>query len=286
MARAIISPCLYMYGGDIINFFELETVLSFIEQYLDIGIDNIDGSILGENNWYKIPPFNLNLYNSFTTVIVPLLTKLRRRGNDVAIDTSDIEYSIDAKYAVSNETEVQCIVKYITQTINQDNVIMFVGNINRNIGDYLNFTINDSKIKIPVITDVWLDESGNFNSYLLEKDKPSNKIFPHKDVCSKLAEYVYAAKDASLYSKYGDIIAQRNGYYKLPYSTNQYKNVPYYRSKDKTYTICIDLLHGTYEVFKKSGHTYEDYQGEYGFDGNHIENKLSTPENHKCYRKY
>ena len=92
-----------------------------------------------------------------------------------------------------------------------------------------------------------------------------NNIFPYKELCFKIGSTTLEIGNKSLFKQYAKIIAERNGYHKLRYSSRQYKNVPYYIRDDEEYIICVDTLHGLFEVFQKSGSTYENYKGEYDF---------------------
>ena len=113
-----------------------------------------------------------------------------------------------------------------------------------------------------------------------------NNIFPYKELCFKIGSTTLEIGYKSLFKQYAKIIAERNGYHKLPYSSRQYKNVPYYIRDDEEYIICVDTLHGLFEVFQKSGSTYENYKGEYDFSCNKVSGKTSSSETHICYKYY
>lgn len=167
------------------------------------------------------------------------------------------------------------------------NKILFLGESNYNFTpQYIKIVILLNNFNIPVVKNVWLDESGNFNNFIKESVKNYKEVFPCKTLCTQIGNKKIKIGDKSLFKKYAKIIAERNGYHKLPYSSRQYKKVPYYMRNDEEYIICVDTLHGFFEVFKKLGNTYEDYKGEYDFSCNKVSGKTSSSKTHICYKYY
>lgn len=180
--------------------------------------------------------------------------------------------------------EFNCILNCIYQS-NQEN-LLFVGSINKDINDILVFLLNGRTVNISVVKNVWLDESGHFDNLIKEDIKDYTNVFPCKELCCKIGSTILEIGNKALFKKYAKIIAERNGYHKLPYSSRQYKNVPYYMRNDGEYIICVDTLHGLFEVFQKTGSTYESYKGEYDFSCNEVSGKTSSSETHICYKSY
>lgn len=285
MVSAILSPCLYLKDNELKNLGELIEVLEFINEFLNIDFNLPNTSILHENNWYSLPKYKPIIYNQFTTIIVPLLKKLCKNFTSIYIMDNDIKYSIpDKEYLITDEEEFNAIVNYIYQY--QKEYLLFVGNANKDIDEKLNITVKEAVFSIPVIKNVWLDESGYFDNFIKEDIKDYDDIFPCKKLCSKIGNEILEIGNKALFKKYGKIVAKRNGFHKLPYTSRQYKNVPYYMRNDQEYIVCIDTLHGFYEVFHKSGSKYEDYKGEYDFSCNKVYGKISPSETHICYKSY
>lgn len=225
----------------------------------------------------------------FSQHILPKLCELSENGTEYSIEDiiSLDEIVLSDNFCITNKSEFELMSSYIYYK--NQNCIIFLGNPNYNFeNSYLdfNFTLKGNDFKIPVIKNPWFDETGNFDSFVLEKIKKHDEPFPCKAICEKIGKLEIKQSDRASYEKYGNIVAKRNGYYRVPYTTRQYKDVPYYKRNDSEYIICLDMLHGTFEVFKRQGSKYEDYKGEYDFCGNHIENKKSDPNTHKCYRYY
>lgn len=284
MVNGILSPCLYISNGEITNLGQLIEVLDFISSYLDIRLDSIDSSILSEENWYAFPKYKPTIYNQFTILVVPLLKKLVNRSNKIHLDKSNIEYNIfNNEFVITDYDEFNIIAQYIS--ITKEEMLLFVGHKNENIEKLLEISINDKSYKIPIIKNVWYDDTGNYNNHIKKDVKNYNSVFPCQILCSKIGKEILETGNKSLYKKYAKIIAERNCYIKLQYDSRQYKNVPYYIRNDKEYILCVDTLHGTFEVFKKTGSTYDDYRGEYDFSCNKIIGKTSSSENHICYKK-
>lgn len=285
MVNSILSPCLYLKDNELKNLGELIEVLEFISDFLNVDINLSELSILHESNWYSLPKYKPIVYNQFTTFVVPLLKKLINKTNILPVTDENVKYSIsDNQYLITDCEEFNCILNCISQTTKSH--LLFVGNINKNIKDVFDFIINGVSFNIPVVKSVWLDESGHFDNLIKEDVKDYDNVFPCKELCCKIGNTVLEIGNKALFKKYAKIIAERNGYHKLPYSSRQYKNVPYYMRNDEEYIICVDTLHGLFEVFQKTGSTYESYKGEYDFSCNEVSGKTSSSETHICYKSY
>lgn len=287
MVNAILSPCLYLKNNELTNIGELIEVLEFIDDYLATNFILSNSSILYEDNWYSLPKYKHTVYNQFTTLVVPLLRKLIKRENSNIIHATEkyMTYSVsDPQYFITDSEEFNCILNCIYQS-NQEN-LLFVGSINKDINDILVFLLNGRTVNISVVKNVWLDESGHFDNLIKEDIKDYTNVFPCKELCCKIGSTILEIGNKALFKKYAKIIAERNGYHKLPYSSRQYKNVPYYMRNDGEYIICVDTLHGLFEVFQKTGSTYESYKGEYDFSCNEVSGKTSSSETHICYKSY
>lgn len=286
MVTALLSPCLYIENNEIKNLTQLFEVLDFTNSFLDAKLGFSASSILAIENWFSFPQYKQSIYNQFSTLIVPLLKKILCNYTSNEFSNDDIDYKIsDKKYIITDAKEFNNLLQYILCTKADEEYLLFVGKSNIEIDNFLNLYIRGIEIKLPIIKELLFDKTGNYNQYIKESVKNYNEPFPCKDLCLDIGKQILETGNKSLYKKYGKIIAERNGFLKLPYSSKQYKNVPYYIRRDKEYVICIDTLHGTFEVFKKTfGDTYKDFRGEYDFSCNKIEDKNSSSSTHICYK--
>ena len=185
MVTSILSPCLYLKDNELKNLGELIEVLEFITNYLNIDFELSDSSILHENNWYSLPKYKQTVYNQFTTFVVPLLKKINNRTNIIHVIDKNVEYYIsDKQYLITDCEEFNCILNCICQTTKKH--LLFVGSINKNIDDVLGITVNGISSNIPVVKNVWFDESGHFDSLIKEDIKDYSNIFPCKELCCKI----------------------------------------------------------------------------------------------------
>lgn len=286
--RIIFSPCLLYENEDFFDWMNLRETLSFISEYLDCVLDTYEGSFFHKDSWYSNPRCDVNMMTYFSKNIFPLLCELSGKGTSYSFDNfiSLSEIEIDKSFKITNKTEFKLLISYIYE-INRD-CIVFVGTPNYEFkNSYLDLHMKDIIIQVPIIKNPWVDETGHFDFFISEEIKNYDEPFPCKAICKEIGSIRIDKGNRALYEKYGDIIAKRNGYSKLPYTKNQYKAVPYYKRHDNEYIICLDMLHGTFEVFKKQqGTRYENYKGEYDFCGNYIKAKKSDANTHKCYKYY
>lgn len=106
MVNAILSPCLYLKHSELTNLGELIEVLEFITDYLEIGFNLSNSSVLHESNWYSVPKYKPTVYNQFTTFVVPLLKKLYSRTEIVATIEEELKYCIpDDQYLITDYEE-------------------------------------------------------------------------------------------------------------------------------------------------------------------------------------
>lgn len=288
--QIIFSPCLLYENENFFDWQNLYDTLKFIYDFLDCKLVTYKGSFFHIESWYTKPKCDVNMMNYFSQHILPYLQKLSEDGEIFSLTENLIplnEVLIDSDFKVTNKEEFELILSYLY--FYNINCLMFVGLPNYN---YLNTKLCINYINanenrhLLLIKNPWLDETGYFNSIIKKEVINFNNIFPCKELCTKIGLNKLETGNISQYKKYGEIIALRNKYYKLPYSDRQYKNVPYYMRYDGKYIICLDTLHCTYEVFKRTGSKYEDYQGEYNFSCEKIISKSSPSESHICYKYY
>lgn len=287
MQRIVFSPCLLYDNEDFYDWHILYNTLDFIEKYLDCELDTYEGSFFHCDSWYSNPECDLSLMNYFSQSILPSLQNLSEKGTQYKIDsvvTLD-QVDLDSDFKITNRHEFELLLSYIYYH-NKD-CVLFVGNKNIKYKKYsLNIFFSQKmiNIKLPIVKNPWLEESENFNHFIKEDIKNYKEIFPCKPLCQKMLEIEIEVGDKSNFKKYAEIVAFRNGYYRLSYSSSQFKNVPYYRRNDEEFTICVDTLHGFFETFQKTGSTYGKYTGEYDFSCNEVSGKSSSSENHICYK--
>ena len=281
----LLSPCLFLKDGQIQNLAQLCNVLSFTDNYLDAEVDVPIDSVLSEDKWFSFPTYQLSVFNQFSTMIVPLLSRISKMvPTKNAVKTTSLCKLQDSLYICTDEQEMEYLFRYLSDRKDVTDLLLFVGNINFQIGDELALTIDGDLHKLPIVKDPWLDETGHFDTCISENVKDYTEPFPCKCLCTVLGEQTIEIGNKSLYHKYGGIIAKRNGFSKCSYTSQQYKNVPYYIRDDKKFSISIDDLHGTFEVFVRTHGDSYDYKGEYDFSCNEITNKKSSNENHKHHK--
>ena len=272
--KIMLSPCMICDNNKMYNWMYLSNILDFICQYLDCGLDTIAGSFYHEDSWYTPPVCDVNMHALFTTDIIPKLLKLLKKGTAYTLD--DIENICDyqilnSDFIVTDEKQMDLVLKY-TLHVNKD-YILFVGKDNYGMNsDNLEISINGNNFIIPVVKDPYTEKSGHFDTFI--KDNQNKDVFCNSDLCVQLdremKDLVKRSNgvNSSLYKKYGEIIAKRNGYKKYTPQNPFYEDTKYFIRHDGKYIISIDLLHGHFEVFE--GNSKQQWIGEYNFSGKKI----------------
>ena len=129
--RIMLSPCMICENEDIYDWTLLDKTLDFINEYLECGLDSVEGSIFHEDSWYTPPACTLNMYSFFTTNIFPKLQNLLCKGSEYRL--SDLEqidtYSVkNPDFIITHFEEMELLARY-TANIRQD-YILFVGKPN------------------------------------------------------------------------------------------------------------------------------------------------------------
>lgn len=288
MAKLIISPCLYIKDNKISNLAELYELLDFVDKYLDIGLDSIKQSILCEDNWFKIPPYDITMYNFFIIKIIPLLRRLWDKGG-VPLDVNIIENCrIQEDYYVTDEYEFKLMLSYIFEQ--EASYLLGLGTLNNHIkNELICEQLNPVKTikSVPVVSNVWLDETGNYDDYISKAIAQEDEVFVNKVICSKFKQYVNekvqglsSNEKPTIYKYYGKIIAKRNNFIQFNPS-DSHKDTIYFRRYDGKYIISVDTMHGTFEVFNSSLKTSK--HAEYDFNCKQItqKNKNKHKKQHK-----
>lgn len=272
--KIMLSPCMVCENEEIYDWMLLNDTLDFINNYLECGLDSIEGSIFHQDSWYTPPAFKLNMYSLFTTSIFPKLVGLLQKGDMYSLsDLKKIDkYFIkNSDFRITNLKEMELLVRYTT-TINKD-YILFVGKPNYGLdNEILEMSVDGKDILIPIVKDPYTQKSNCFDSFI--KENGNNEIFANADLCFKLDQEMkekakkISGSKGSLYKKYGEIIALRNGFLEY-FPKNPYnRDTKYFIRKDKKYILSIDLLHGHYEVFE--GNFRKIWIAEYNFSGQRL----------------
>lgn len=153
MQKIMLSPCLICENEEIYDWVMLEDTLKFINNYLECGLDSVEGSIFHMNSWYTPPAFCVNMYNYFTACIFPLLSDLLKKGEVYSVE-KDIESKYkdiqNSDFIITNYDEVNILI-YYTQYINND-YVMFVGKPNYKLKEqYIEILSEKKMMKIPVV---------------------------------------------------------------------------------------------------------------------------------------
>lgn len=297
MQKIILSPCLVCENENIYDWTLLEDTLFFINNFLDCGIDSIEGSIFHPNSWYTPPSFCLNMFNYFTSTIFPILNELLRKGDEFIIGKGvGTEYEIlNKEFTVTNNNEMDLIAYYLKH-INK-NPLMFIGKINYGLKDaLLKMSFDKEILEIALIKNPWLEETESFNKFIKNSLNENSCIFPNKNLCTQLnelmkteAKLISGVLKGSHYKKYGKIIAYRNNFVDYPVCDPFEPETDYYIRNDGKYILSVDLIHGTFEVFYGSN---ELWFAEYNFLGEELEAPTTRKElddmrqNHRIHKRH
>lgn len=278
--KIMLSPCMVCENEEIYDWMLLNDTLDFINKYLDCGLDSIESSIFHEYSWYMPPAFTLNMYSFFTTNIFPKLLDLLRKGD--AYSLSDLKksgtyYIKNSDFRVTNQKEMELLIRY-TANINKD-YVLFVGKSNYGLrSDTLDLSVDGNDLLIPVVKEPYTEKSNCFNSFI--KENGSEEIFVNSDLCVKLDQEMkeqaitISGPKGSLYKKYGEIIALRNGFSEYHPKNPYNKDTKYFIRKDGKYILSIDLLHGHFEVYE--GNAGKLWIAEYNFSGKRLSSSNMT----------
>ncbi len=294
MSFCVLSPCLlknedgdFCESEELLNSFSI--TINFILNNLNIKLLVHEQSVLFRLYPF-IPPFNdVSLATYFAANIANNLKILLADGfivydSDVKRRIGSIDWEIDDSYVSVDEHECELLCQCVAFV--DSNIIEFVGKTNYRCSDKISITINQNIHTVDIVKDIYTDLTGHFDKYIeINNANALKEVFPNKHICKKLVRQIPDERDSSVYHKYADVIAKRNGYTRMPHDSRWHKdNAPHYCRMDKEYIIVLDDVHGTFEVFNN---TTKDptYINEYGFNGELVSTKTSDPETHKFFRQ-
>lgn len=293
--KVILSPCLYMKGTQDFCLFSLTETLMFIYDNLIGGLDDYEKAFYNQNRFYQPPVTHYNdsyLYQK----TFDLIRKLVMRGEIIADgDFLEIIYSIFEKdYSIVDDSEFQIMCNYLNYLFSKNklnDVIMFTGEKNKQLStSKINIKLNDEVVSIPVVKDVWEEETDIFNLYINPNSINIKEIFPNKNLLNelylkfkRLEQDIEEKNKPSFYKHYGNIFALRNNYKKYHIDKPYVPETNYYRRYDEKYIISIDLLHGTFEVFNGND---ELWIAEYKFSGDVFYEAKSKKELNELRQKH
>ena len=275
--KVIFSPCLYCTGNELYNLYLLSDTLNFIVSYLDAGLDEYDEAFYNDNRLYMPPIMETTSYLQYM-YITQNIYKLKANGENVTLNSHNNNYTLlNKNFYIPNNKEFQIIIDYLHQ-LNADNntanVLLFYGALNDAYADsLLKLLINEIPFNIPVVGNPLLDETGNFNTYIIDVID-NTELFNYKSICTQLADKMKeqistGQRNGNLYKKYGEIIALRNKFsiYRptKPYDTDTI----YFISNNQQNIISIDLKHGHFEVFDNTDQQL--WVAKYDIYGNEID---------------
>lgn len=287
MTHFILSPCIVKNAsGDFVDTMDTlcnyHNLLHFADEWLDLKLLIHEYSCYNQLNGY-MPPLNSHtLSGFFVSNIVPIFKSLVCKGDVIYDDKKNIQFP-DAQFNCVDQNEFDLIA--LCLKVSEDSeALLFVGNPNSHMVGSNNITIDGKEFVLDVLLDPIKDETSILDTLIKMSESSEECMLPCAIICGCFAEEAKMKGDRGAYRHYGDIIARRNGFTKIPYNPDHYKpDKPSYISRNKCYYISLDDLHGTFEAFKvKTKNT--DYLGEYGFDGKLITAKSSAAETHKFFK--
>ena len=284
MTHFTLSPCLIKTDEEKFNITmealkNYHSILEFSKKWLLLKLLIHQKSIYLNINAYE-PPLELQtLASFFQTNILSLWCDLLSDAY-IVYDEEYYNFEIPNDYNCVDKPEWNLLCNCL-KTLADREILIFVCNSNNITESYI--SVNE-EYKLHTVSNPLVEETEIFNDYLNYPESTVETIFPCVDICRVFVDKAQEEKNASAYKKYGDIIAKRNGFIKLPYDHRRYKpNAPAYKSKNEEFFISLDEMHGTFEVFAAKNHS-EPFIAEYGFDGKKLTQKNSRPENHKFYK--
>lgn len=288
MTHFVLSPCLLKnedgeFNKSIDALNNYYKILCFANEWLTLKLLIHENSLFNNLFGYMPPLEEQTLASFFQANIMPQWKTLIE-SSDIIFQFNDNDKIgiIDNKYKCVDETECNLIYLCLEYTKDTD-VLMFVGEINSNESKVSIASANHNHF-LHIVSNPFMEETDIFDNYLNCAESCEDMLFPCIDICREFVCLAYEKKERSSYVRYGDIIARRNGFKKLPYNANHYKEkVPSYRSCNGKFYISLDELHGTFEVFDATKRN-APYIGEYSFNGEHVKNKTSTAETHKFFK--
>lgn len=254
----------------------LQEKLRPILDYFNVSVIIPNNTLLNEESWFKVPPYSKNVFDYFVCHIIPLL----RRCISQSVDSNDIQYTLSSNFTVVNDNDFNQIVKLITEKSGEC-YLLVNENINRN-GDNVLVTISDRIIEIPLLRDVFKDELVSLSTQTKIDFSNKDVPFPNKDLCLYFAEKSGKNSTVADFKYYSHFILLRNGYDKISYKSDNYKNTSSYKRRDGKFLVSLDCRHNTFEVFHCD--KQKEFYGEYTTTGNPVESKTSDPNKHK-YKK-
>lgn len=287
MAYFLLSPCILKdSNGDFVKkidyLYYYSEILGFALKWLDLRLLIHDKSFYKQLYAYCPPLSDQTLSNFFAANITSKFQALVADGTVIYEDETKGVFNSE-QYTCVDQHECDLIACCL-ENITDSEALMFVGLENSLISIPVIIKTNSKEITIKLLHDPYKTELSIFDASLKMVDSSENCIFPCAEICQCFIDKAQKEKNKSAYQLYGDIIARRNGFSKMPYDANRYKqDTQCYISKNGKFYISLDDLHGTFEVFDATTKK-ASFIGEYGFDGRLIASKFSDPNTHKFFK--
>lgn len=287
MTYFLLSPCILKdSNGEFVesmdNLQYYAKLLGFAIKWLDLKLLIHEKSFYNQLWEYSPPLSDLTLSSYFATNITSKFQSLVADGQ--VIYDEEETCSFESKQYICVDQHECDLIACCLGKVPEGEALMFVGLKNSDVTIPTEIKFNSKEHTINLIYDPYKTESTILDSSLKIFASSKSCIFPYAEICDFFIKKAETEKSKSAYQLYGDIIAKRNGYSKMPYDAKRYKqDAPCYISRNRNFFISLDDLHGTFEVFDATTKK-ASYIGEYSFDGLLITSKFSDPNTHKFFK--
>ena len=287
MTYFLLSPCILKdSNGEFVesmdNLQHYAKLLGFAIKWLDLKLLIHEKSFYNHLWEYSPPLSDLTLSSYFAANITSKFQSLVADGQ-VIYDEEEASSFESKQYICVDQQECDLIACCLGK-VPEGEALMFVGLKNSDVTNPTGIKFNSKEHTINLIYDPYKTESTILDSSLKIFASTKSCIFPYAEICDCFIQKAENEKSKSAYQLYGDIIAKRNGFSKMPYDAKRYKqDAPCYISRNGNFFISLDDLHGTFEVFDATTKK-ASFIGEYKFDGHLITSKFSDPNTHKFFK--
>ncbi|WP_407306370.1 hypothetical protein [Desulfosporosinus sp. SB140] len=301
--KLILDPGLFEIATDssrddqVKHFEYLIKNIKFVGDCFDASLDQYNGApyhyFFNGSDTYVHPPItkSLTIKNNFT-IVHKMLQRMIRNGDLVDVPSEESKLSCPLQFESNTVTEMPFkhylqLAMLAIEDNSEVEPLLLLSMYNKKHAPQIAITIEVSRIiSLICVGDPATDCNGVIYNYLC-KNANTHSMFPQDFACCELNDkFLDEASTAdangidrqTLYRKYGDEVASRNGYVCRADLSRKNPNYCVFIHSLEDYYLSIDLLHGGLEVFKCRGQD-PPHLGEYNFAC--IIRKGPEPQTHK-----